>query len=510
MRKIICITLLAASLFIFVSDASAAEPAPFATLRSGISVFAASDDEAGLEMWRSDGTPAGTFRLTDDACAEEHCDIYQTLFAGIVADNRAFFVVNDSNEGSALWVTNGSRNRTFPVYEGARIWNLTPPVWVRSLRLLFFVVVGDGSSSELELWRSDGTPEGTRKVRTFTSADSRGAISELTELQGRVFFNGRDPRTGGASLWSSDGTEDGTVLVRNFFLDFEGAGPTWLRAVGSRLLFFAPTANAGTVLWRSDGTRAGTRPIFTVQPGRNSYASVYDVRVTGSLLFFATSNHLWVSNGARQGTRVLGAFSGPPEPYLSRSALFNGRLYFEARTDEFGEEIWSTDGTPAGTRILADICPQVCSGVLPLLFPGAHRGNLKVLGNQLLFAATDEVRGLELWTSDGTAKGTRMVRDINPGFDGSAPGPVRVVDGKALFFTHFFPGGFNLWRTDGTSKGTIRISPPVEGGIVEGEIPGALLYRVWDHSGRDDLWVSNGTRSGTRLLKTFAVTLETR
>ena len=89
----------------------------FRTLSSGISLFAASDDEAGLEVWRSDGTSAGTYRLTDDACAE-YCEHFNYFFAPWVeAGNRAFVYAQD-NEVTTFWVTDGSRAGTFPVYEG--------------------------------------------------------------------------------------------------------------------------------------------------------------------------------------------------------------------------------------------------------------------------------------------------------------------------------------------------------------------------------------------------------
>jgi ELWxxDGT repeat protein len=491
MRKTLCLTLLAVGLFISLSGASAAEQ----TLSSGISLFAASDEETGLELWRSDGTSRGTFRLTDDAC-NEFCEQFNTLSAPwINAGNRAF-VLSQGFADSALWVTDGSRAGTFPIYAGKRIWSLEPPVWVKGLRLLFFAV-NDPSTYDFELWRSDGTVEGTRKIQQFVSADTRGGIRELTAFQGRAFFNGQDALHG-AALWSSDGTEAGTVLVRDFARDEEGAGPTWLRAVGSRLVFFASTPDDGAVLWASDGTRAGSEPILDLQPGLHNYPSVDAARVVGGVLLLSAAQQLWASDGTRAGTRSLASFSEPPA--LSQPSLFKGRYFFEGTTAESGLEIWSTDGTPAGTRMLADVCPGGCSGI-------QETGTLAAVGDRLLFAGNDGVHGIEPWQSDGRLRGTRLVRDLV--FDGpSSPGLGHVVaEGRIVFPAYrTLTTPRQLWRTDGTSRGTVRLTDFVEAGVTDQllwEIPGAVLFRVVSESGKDELWVSDGTRPGTRRLKTI-------
>ncbi len=494
MRNPLCFTLLTILLTTFSGASLAAEPGSFGTLNSGISLFAASDDEAGLEVWRSNGTAAGTYRLTDDAC-NEYCESFNYFFAPwIVAGSRAF-VYAQEDEVSTLWVTDGSRDGTFPVYEGTRISNLQHPVWVRRLRLLFFVVQVASTPFDYELWRSDGTPEGTRKVKTFVSADTRPGVQELTEFQGRAFFNGQDP-VHGPALWTSDGTEAGTVLVRDFVRDEEGAGPIWLRAVGSRLLFAAPSPTSGTMLWASDGTRAGTRQLQALQAG--GYATIYDARVAGRYLFLAAKQQLWISDGTRAGTRSLGTFMSTP--VLSLESLFNGRYYFAARTEEFDWEVWSTDGTRAGTRMLLDICPRACSGVSP--------ESLKVVGNRLLFTGANRAHGTKLWQSNGTAQGTRMIQSgTTPGYQRWGSGPVHVAGGRIFFSASDSPVAVpQLWRTDGTKNGTVRLTNVGANGVADElmvEIPGGVLFRVVNESGLDQLWVSNGTRPGTRLLKTI-------
>jgi ELWxxDGT repeat protein len=68
-----------------------------------------------------------------------------------------------------------------------------------------------------------------------------------------------------------------------------------------------------------------------------------------------------------------------------------------------------------------------------------------VLGTAF-FAADDGLAGTELWKSDGTAAGTVLVQDIQPGIEPSNPAELMFV-GKALFFSATdIRTGRELWR----------------------------------------------------------------
>lgn len=504
MRSTRSLALAAALAFSLSGVPPAMAQSAFGTLDSGISLFTASDAASGLEVWRSDGTARGTFRLTTRVC-NDSCETANLLFAPwALAGDRAFFVVQDEHGTSELWVTDGTRRGTSLVLDGAPPSILTrapfaEPLWVESLGLLFFLA-GD-SEDGYDLWRSDGTPAGTFQVKELDARRGESpAIGELTEFKGRIFFRAQDFR--GPSLWTSDGTAAGTTLVRDPVRNQQAhAGPSWLRVVGSRLLFFFPTPGLGTELWASDGTRAGSRLIADMEPGPGSPV-ISDVQVVGGRLFLSASvegrrgHQLWVSNGTPTGLRALGGFSEPP--HLPGLPLFKGRYYFEALDPFDGTEIWSTDGTRAGTRELADICPGECSGVVP--------GSLAIVGNRLLFAGQDSSHGVELWLSDGTAQGTRMVQDLCPGACSSSP-HIYAVDGRILFSAASSSSApRQLWRTDGTAQGTARLTDFAGHGVTDelvGTTPDGLLFRVVSESGLDQLWASDGTRPGTRLLKTI-------
>lgn len=109
----------------------------------------------------------------------------------------------------------------------------------------------------------------------------------------------------------------------------------------------------------------------------------------------------------------------PAEGGEVRGAVgFDGRSFFTSRSREEGEELWVSDGTSAGTRLFADLCPGRCSG---------SPGGFSVVGSRLYFSAEDRLHGRELWALDAGAAAPALVADIRPGSDGSRPGLVRSV-----------------------------------------------------------------------------------
>ncbi|MFP5246747.1 MAG: ELWxxDGT repeat protein, partial [Thermoanaerobaculia bacterium] len=159
----------------------------------------------------------------------------------------------------------------------------------------------------------------------------------------------------------------------------------------------------------------------------------------------------------------------------------NDILFFNADDDTHGMELWVTDGSAAGTRMLADINPG----------PGSSLPASKtVLGNLLLFSA-DDGTGRALWVSDGTTAGTRKVKAVNPGFTASSLTPLATLNERVYFFA-----SDALWVTDGTEAGTVKVAD------VRGRRPGVagarLFFEGWTAATGWELWVSDGTTGGTR------------
>src|SRR5688572_4798991 len=112
MPKLRCLVFTAVLVLSLSHASPAVAQTSFGTLDSGIALFTASDAAAGLEVWRSDGTVRGTFRLTTHLC-NDSCETANLLFAPwALAGRRAFFLVMDERGTSELWVTDGTRRGT--------------------------------------------------------------------------------------------------------------------------------------------------------------------------------------------------------------------------------------------------------------------------------------------------------------------------------------------------------------------------------------------------------------
>src|SRR5690606_20778835 len=188
-----------------------------AVLHDGYLYYAARSPDAGEELWRTDGTPAGTTRVAD-------------LCPGS-CDGLDFDFVHDS------MVSTGA--------------------------LLFFAAA-PGPGFDARLWRSDGTAAGTFELAGSAEIPS-DANRPIAVLDGLVLFAG-EGTTGGMELWASDGTPGGTVLVREIRTSTPGGEPDWLTRVGEWIYFVADDGEAGRELWRTDGTPVRTRRVADILP----------------------------------------------------------------------------------------------------------------------------------------------------------------------------------------------------------------------------------------------------
>ena len=281
--------------------------------------------------------------------------------------------------------------------------------------------------------------------------------SEPLNLEGvgdTVFFSASIYGGLGFELWKSDGTNAGTTIVRDI-----SPGPGYgvdpnvhLTGVKRLLLFPANDDVHGPELWRSDGTESGTRLIRDIYPGSTGSVSTFAFN-RGSLahrgrLFFTADDgahgfELWRSDGTPTGTRLVrdvnpGSASSRPRWLTS----VGDKLFFTARDGAHGRELWRSDGTEAGTRLVRDFH-----------VPRGSPASLTNFRGTLFFSSSGGGHGRELWRSNGTADGTRLVKDIKPR-GGSSPYGLTRVGRKLVFFAYEKEHGSELWRSDGTSDGT--------------------------------------------------------
>jgi ELWxxDGT repeat protein len=194
-----------------------------------------------------------------------------------------------------------------------------------------------------------------------------------------------------------------------------------------------------------------------------------------------------------------------PNVTAGRAVTFNNRAYIVVDDGIHGEELWSTDGTDAGTFLVRDINPGPASSRI---------FGLTVVGSVLFFTADDGTHGWELWRSDGTPQGTILVKDIAPGADSSLPGDFAAVNGILYFSATRSSTGRELWKSDGSAANTVLVADlmPGSGGSDPMEITavGANIFfsatapagnkRRSTFIGRE-LWKTDGTAAGTVLVK---------
>jgi ELWxxDGT repeat protein len=223
-----------------------------------------------------------------------------------------------------------------------------------------------------------------------------------------------------------------TVQVENVGIDASGPFPTgtdnltyWTEMQGW-LFFAADDGFSGVEPWRTDGLSTAMvldiNPFGgdSVVPGRDDVFHVLNGH--GQLLFFAndgtTGFEPWRTDGTTDGTKLLAdIYSTPINSPTTADGLtflieYQSRSYFTANDGFTGREIWATDGTTVGTRVLKDIGPGFESGYSDAFGP-------EVLDGGLFFSAFDgalnDGHGVEMWQTLGNETDTQLVEDLNPG-----------------------------------------------------------------------------------------------
>jgi ELWxxDGT repeat protein len=305
-----------------------------------------------------------------------------------------------------------------------------------------------------ELWKSDGTSEGTVLVKAFDY------IANMKEAGGIIYLNVYSDDYG-YELWKSDGTEEGTSLLKDIYPGSSSSSPSDLIEVNEMLFFAANNGTSGKELWVSSGTEATTMMVKDIQPGGGS-SNPSKFAVLNNKLFFVASDgstgyELWSSDGTNAGTAIVKDIH--PEFRKSSSpnylAASGGYVYFSAARPEEGRQLWKSDGTEMGTTLVKVIREDGPTNIK----------SITDVSGVVFFQATDGIHGVELWKSDGTAAGTYMVKDITPG-PGSATqyatehiDNMAEVNGKLIFTAvKMTNDGQNLWVSDGTEAGTIQLS----------------------------------------------------
>jgi ELWxxDGT repeat protein len=407
--------------------------------------------------------------------------------------DKLYFVANDGETGLALYTSDGSTEGTqlvtdiYPgIYNSQARFYISPLSGLTEFNDQLYFSADNGESGR-ELFVSDGTAAGTQLVADIFPGESKygynynSSPSDLIEFKDKLYFSADDGENG-RELFVTDGTAEGTQLVADIFPGEDSYGnsnssdPNYLVEFKDKLYFSANDGESGEELFVTDGTAEGTQLVADIFPGENidgnsNGSSPFELIEFNDKLYFnafttETGNELYVSDGTAEGTQLLvdldpgknqygyGDGSSPRE-----LTEFNGKLYFTAFNSETGNELYVSDGTAEGTQLLVDLNPAKNAEVfLNSSFPS----DLMVFDNKLYFAANDGVHGNELFVSDGTAEGTQLVADLNPGENSyggnndSDPVNLTVVGDELFFSANNGSTGAELFKltADNSSEGT--------------------------------------------------------
>ncbi|MEO8672765.1 MAG: hypothetical protein ABI411_15715 [Tahibacter sp.] len=355
-------------------------------------------DEYGLELWRSDGTTVGTYRLQD---------IWTDNQPGILEAEKDW--PTTVADGDVLMLTNIRRN-------------------------------GPQGSFAREIWRTDGSEAGTWRLSPATYSDAR--VSTMVALGNGAFFIAEGPNQYEYYRTNRDLSSVTPVLGGLFTF---GGMQSLPAAAG--VLFNCDVPGDPKSLC---ALRIGDALPSVVLPQLQDNGFFASVGFVGNVGVFAngsTEPKLWRSDGTAPGTFQISdlhaQLASTSPSLLATSTVFNGKLYFPACVEAGRCGLAVTDGSVAGTSMVA-------------ILPGWGLESIVALGNRIVFTQISN-NVTQLWSSDGTAQGTLLLYDF-----GSNDVSSLVSAGNAV---HLISGcrGYcdgSYWVTDGT-KGNLRaISMP--------------------------------------------------
>jgi len=228
---------------------------PLVSYRGGL-VFSASSASGEQVLWFMTDLAFEPLKLM------HHLRPYSSPDEYTVVGDLVYFSAEASGFGRELWRTDGTPVGTYMVSDIAvGSSSSSPRSMVGENGRVFFSAEEDWRTGR-ELWMSDGTSSGTMLVKDIAPQSSDSNPSMLTYHNSTLFFRAQEG--GDDDLWHSDGTENGTRILKEIN-PFYGSDPYMLSVLNGSLHFFARSPDHGVELWSTDGTENGTVMLTDMQ-----------------------------------------------------------------------------------------------------------------------------------------------------------------------------------------------------------------------------------------------------
>ncbi len=307
-----------------------------------------------------------------------------------------------------------------------------PRLLTRAGRYVYFVAHDD--SLRERLYRTDGTSEGSRAL---TAA---GAAWSLVPLGDSMMVSAYLLDTSEAVLLRFDNDDPFEPATTTTLISAQDQFPRSMVAAGARVELALATPLYGTIVWRSDGSPAGTWGIGWA-PGMASLLAASDDESAPRFLSVYTAGareELWSLTPQAGPTRLSGSFDS-----ISDWAATSTGLVFSATPIQVGSTppprtLWTSDGTLPGTGPLLTPAGDTLANPTIWCSDGAHA----------YFTAHDAPAGAELWSTDGRTAGTSRLTDIAPGPASANPHDAAIVTSRLYFAASDGTSPDGLWMID--------------------------------------------------------------
>ena len=234
-----------------------------------------------LELWRSDGTAAGTISLGALPPIVASIPHYQPLSHShntyrSVPPNRIYAQARSNRYDASLelWTSDGTKNGTQRWLEAEYKETGIQPAFLAAIGDRFFTL--GNFPNGLELWVSQGTDESTQMVKRLSpQKDFLENKPWFSIHEDKLFFTtlvARSESSNGTAsprrrqeLWVTEGTDETTIKLGD--VQASGEGVTAFKG----RLFFNGISETGSELWTTDGTAEGTYQVMDLVPGIDSY-----------------------------------------------------------------------------------------------------------------------------------------------------------------------------------------------------------------------------------------------
>ena len=448
--------------------------------------FASYDENNVLRLWRTDGTEAGTGVFSPNITLNSS-DFDGDYFLQVIG-NELIFVGDDGTTGFEIYKTDGTEAGTVLVKDivpGTDAPYIDSYYYTSTDNYVFFVAENENEMSRI--WRTDGTEAGTFMVNNSDDT-SYAEIYSLVAFNNEVYFY--DDAT--STFWKSDGTENGAVLLKNnLYFGVSEFGYDYF-FYNNEMYFSGATNDFGSELWKTDGTVDGTVLVKDIVSG-TSGSDPYEFEISNGRLYFNANNLLWKTDGTEAGTELVTSQFNEIDDLND----LNGSLTFCA-SDAGDRVMCITDGTEAGTTVLNTI-EQSQSSMSPYLY-----------NNEVYFIGFNtNTQSRALYKTNGTINGTLPVKDFS---SISYFSHQNIANGKYYFSTNDYIHGKEMWISDGTQAGTFMLkdinkrsksSSPRSITDVNGI---TYFSAVTPENGRE-LWKTDGTDAGTVMIKDINTTI---